>query len=155
MRYYHGMKTTPAAALIVPLLASFLIATTLATAQIDAHAAAPEWLTRLFPDTGKPDRLDHRLRRISAGELNVNGRTGASVIVELAYPGLDGRDETAQARIFLPPIVKEAPAIRVPLIHVAGDEIDEKGAIGLMAKGYAVMHSACATAEPARPRCQC
>jgi len=100
--------------------------------------APPEWLARLFPWTGRPDRLAHRLRRIDATEMDVEGRLAGAVIVELTYPGLDGQDEIGQARIFLPPAVRDDPQRRVPLIHAAGYEIDEAGAAGLMAKGYAV-----------------
>ena len=48
-----------------------------------SQAPPPDWLIRLFPDTEKPDRLAHRLRRISTGELDVKGRAGGMVTVEL------------------------------------------------------------------------
>ncbi len=98
----------------------------------------PEWLTRLFPYTGEPGRRENRLRRIASSELDVNGRRAGSVIVEYRYPGIDGRDEISRARIFLPPELRDDPTRRVPLIHNAGYELDENGAIGLLAKGYAV-----------------
>src|SRR5262249_54052415 len=79
----------------------------------ESPAPAPEWLAKLFPYTDKPDRLAHRLRRLDASELDVNGRPAGSVIVELTFPGLDGKDETGQARIFLPPDVRENPTRRV------------------------------------------
>lgn len=104
----------------------------------ETAAPAPGWLGRLFPDTGKPDRLAHRLRRTDAGELAMGGKVGGSVIVELSYPGLDGKEETGQARIFLPPVVRTDPTARVPLIHYAGYELDEAGGIGLAARGYVV-----------------
>lgn len=104
----------------------------------EAPAPAPEWLAHLFPYTGKPDRLSHRLRRVDATEIDVNGQMGGSVIVELAYPGIAGKDESGQACIFLPPVLRQHPNRRVPLIHVAGYEIDPVGASGLLAKGYAV-----------------
>ena len=104
----------------------------------EAPAAAPEWLASLFPHTGQPDRLAQRLRRLDANEFDVQGQLAGSVIVELKYPGLDGQDETGQARIFLPPHLRDEPSRRVPLIHNAGYEIDVAGAAGLVAKGYAV-----------------
>ena len=104
----------------------------------EAPAPAPAWLATLFPHTDRPDRLEHRLRRLDAKEIDVDGRIAGSVIVELTYPGLDGSDEVGQARIFLPPAVRTDPTGRVPLVHVAGYEMDEGGAAGLMAKGYAV-----------------
>ncbi len=104
----------------------------------EAPAPAPEWLARCFPHTGAPDRIEHRLRRLDASETDVNGHVAGSVIVELIYPGLDGRDEVGQARIFLPPSLRDQPTRRVPLVHVAGYEIDEGGAAGLLARGYAV-----------------
>ncbi len=103
-----------------------------------AQQPAPEWLARRFPHTGKPDRLEHRLRRVSATELDVEGRRGGSVTVELTYAGLDGREATGQARLFLPPELRDDSTRRVPLIHNAGYSIDERGAAGLLAKGYAV-----------------
>jgi hypothetical protein len=104
----------------------------------EAPAPAPEWLARCFPHTGAPDRLAHRLRRLDASEIDVKGQLAGSVIVELTYPGLDGRDEVGQARLFLPPVLHDQPSARVPLVHVAGYEIDEGGAAGLLALGYAV-----------------
>jgi|GEM_PF-1402254 len=104
----------------------------------EAPAPAPEWLAEWFPHTGAPDRLDHRLRRLDATEVDVGGRLGGCVTVEFCYPGLDGKDATGQARIFLPPEVRDDPARRVPLLHVAGYELDAGGAAGLLAKGYAV-----------------
>lgn len=96
------------------------------------------WLSTLFPDNEKPDRLEHRLKRLDATEININGRIAGSITVEFVYPGLDGHDEKGQARIFLPPDLHDSPAHAVPLIHVAGYELDENGAKGLLSKGYAV-----------------
>jgi len=100
--------------------------------------AAPEWVERLFPHTGAPDRMAHRLRRVDAVEIDVAGRKGAMVTVELRYPELDGRDTTARARIFLPPALNASPARRAPLVHNAGYEIDAGGAAGLLARGFVV-----------------
>lgn len=104
----------------------------------EARAPAPEWLARLFPYTGKPNRLQHRLSRVDAGEMDVQGKIGGWATVQFAYPGLDGRDEVGQARIFLPPQVREKPGGKVSLVHNAGYELDDAGAAGLLAKGYAV-----------------
>ena len=79
-------------------------------------------LAKLFPHTGRPDRLAHRLRRLDAKESNAHGHLVGSVTVELKYPGLDGRDETAQARIYLPQLLRDEASRRVPLpnaIHPA------------------------------------
>lgn len=99
---------------------------------------APEWLAKLFPYTGPPDRLQHRLSRVDAGEMPVQGKVGGWVIVRFVYPGLDGRDEGGQARIFLPPRLRDNPDARVGLVHNAGYELDEPNAAGLLAAGYAV-----------------
>lgn len=104
----------------------------------EAPAPAPEWLARLFPHTGKPDRLAHRLKRLDATEIDISGQMGGSVIVELTYPDVAGRDEVGQARVFLPPVVRKDPTRRVPLIYVAGYDADQAGASGWLAKGYAV-----------------
>jgi hypothetical protein len=100
--------------------------------------AAPEWLSRLFPHTGQPDRLEHRLRRIEARQAEVNGRALGVVTVELTYRGLDGREETGRARIYLPASVRLNPSRRLPLLHGAGYTVDERGAAAMTAKGYAV-----------------
>lgn len=109
------------------------------TAQVEAPAPAPAWLVKLFPHTGPPGRSSKtRLRRLDAGEIGVGEAIGGSVIVEVRYPALDGRDEVGQARIFLPPVLRADPGRRVPLIHRAGYELDEASAAALLAKGYAV-----------------
>ncbi|MDW8206528.1 MAG: hypothetical protein RMJ43_01730 [Chloroherpetonaceae bacterium] len=100
--------------------------------------ATPEWLARLFPHVGQPGRLANRLARREAKEININGQSGGMVTLEFLYPELDGRVATGRARVFVPPVVREDPGRRVPLVHVAGYEIGEQGAIGLMAQGYAV-----------------
>lgn len=104
----------------------------------EAPPPPPRWLADLFPHTGAPDRLAHRLRRVDAEELAVAGQQAGIVTVELKYPGLDGRDELGQARIFLPPKLKKEPGKRVPLIHVAGYELNTAGAAGLLAQGFAL-----------------
>lgn len=104
----------------------------------ETPAPPPAWLAKLCEHTGKPDRLEHRLKRLDAAEIDVEGRIGGVVVAELTYPGLTGLDETGQVRIFLPPAVRDDPAARVALIHNAGYEIDDASAIGLLAKGYAV-----------------
>lgn len=100
--------------------------------------AAAEWLTRLFPHTGQPGRMANRLTRREVREVSVNGQPAGVVTVELLYPELNGQIVTGRARIFVPPAVREGSGRRVPLVHVAGYEIDERGAVGLLAKGYAV-----------------
>lgn len=108
------------------------------TTVTEAPAPAPGWIAGLLPHTGAPDRLEHRLSRIDATEIDVNGRSGGVATVELTFPGIVGAVEKAQARIFLPPALAENPGVRVPLVHVAGYEIDDAGAAGLLARGWAV-----------------
>jgi hypothetical protein len=104
----------------------------------EAPAPAPTWLAALFPHTGARDRLASRLRRLDATEFQVGAQTAGSVIVELKYPGLDGRDEMGKARIFLPPSLRAESKVRVPLVHAAGYETNEAAVAGLLALGYAV-----------------
>jgi hypothetical protein len=108
------------------------------TTVTEAPAPAPDWIAALLPHTGAPDRLEHRLSRVDATEIEVNGHSGGVATVELSYPGIVGAVEKAQARIFLPPVLAENPGVRVPLVHVAGYEIDDAGAAGLLARGWAV-----------------
>ncbi|MCX6361695.1 MAG: hypothetical protein NT029_17965 [Armatimonadetes bacterium] len=108
------------------------------TTVTEAPAPAPDWIAALLPHTGAPDRLEHRLSRVDAGEIEVNGHSGGVATVDLTYPGIRGAVEKAQARIFLPPVLAENPGVRVPLVHVAGYEIDDAGAAGLLARGWAV-----------------
>lgn len=105
---------------------------------LPAHAEAPAWIATLFPNTEKMDRLEHRLKRLDATEINVNGRMGGAVTVEFQYPEVDGKEVKGQARIFLPPTLRDSPTQTVPLLHNAGYEIDENGVKGLLAKGYVV-----------------
>lgn len=111
----------------------------------------PEWIARLFPDTGTPDRLEHRLRRIDAGEEKVEGRIAGWVIAELIYPDMLGHDHKGHVKIYLPPALHDDPTRHVPLIHNAGYEADDKGASGLLAQGYAVCTP---HAEPVHPLCR-
>ncbi len=104
----------------------------------EAPASIPAWLASRFPHTGEPDRSTHRLRRLAAEEIDVNGSVAGVVTVELSFPGVDGKPQAGKARVFLPPVLREAPSGRVPLIHNAGYELDENGARGLLARGYAV-----------------
>ncbi|MCC6443157.1 MAG: hypothetical protein IT210_06845 [Armatimonadetes bacterium] len=103
---------------------------------LEVPAPIPEWLTWWLARSGQPDR--RRLRLLAAGEMDIAGRAGGWATVELAYPGLDGKEETGQARLFLPPALRDDPARRVSLIHAAGYEVDENGAAPWLAKGYAV-----------------
>jgi len=89
-----------------------------------------DWLTQL--------PLGDRLRRLEVRELAVRGRVGGVLTLVFAYPEMDGRDAVGKLRLFLPPELHENPARRVPLVHNAGYELDEAGAVGLLAKGYAV-----------------
>jgi hypothetical protein len=123
----------------LPIMLAGLILLAQARGQEPAAApATPEWLARIVSNTAPADRLEQRLRRLDAKETDVGGRLGGALTVELTYPGLDGREETGKARLFLPPAVREEPTCRVPLVHVAGYELDQGGAAGLLAKGYAV-----------------
>ena len=89
-----------------------------------------DWLTRLVASSG--------LRVLEARELSVRGRVGGLLTLAFSYPELEGRDAVGKARIYLPPEVRNNPERRVPLVHSAGYELEEGGAIGLLAKGYAV-----------------
>lgn len=90
-----------------------------------------DWLTRLFS-------ASTRLRVLEARELSVRGRVGGVVTVAFSYLELQGHDAVGKARLYLPPEVRDSPVRRLPLVHNAGYELDEKGALGLLAKGYAV-----------------
>ncbi len=112
-------------------------ATVLLTTQ--AGAQSPPWSERLFPFVGTPDQYEHRLSRSEAREVQVDGKPVGVVTAKLICRNMDGHEETAQARIYLPPVLLnggKAPAC--PLIYNAGYEIDENGATHLAAKGYVV-----------------
>jgi hypothetical protein len=104
----------------------------------EAPAPAPAWLAKLFPNTRAPGHGYQRLRRLDAGELDAGGKTAGWVNAELSYPGLDGKAMLGQARIFLPPVLREHPERPVPVVHVAGYEAGDPGAVALLAQGYAV-----------------
>ncbi len=112
---------------------------------------AAEWATKLFPYTGTPDHLEHRLRRLSVSEQSVNGVVVTAVTAELTYPDMYGKDHLGQVKIYLPSALRDTPSHRCPLMHNAGYEIDEKGASGLVAKGYVVCTP---HAEPVHPLCR-
>lgn len=100
--------------------------------------AAPAWLARLFPHTGAPERRGNRLSRKDAQEFDARGETAGYVVCTLVYPEIDGKETLAEARIYLPPILRKEPNRRVPLIHNAGYEIDTPSVTHLLQKGNAV-----------------
>lgn len=108
------------------------------TTTTETPATAPDWLTALVPHTGPPDRLAHRLSRTDAAEMDLDGHAAGVVRCEFIYPRLDGETETAQARLYLPPALRETPGRRVPLVYNAGYELDDGSALGLVREGYAV-----------------
>ena len=114
----------------LPILICSLLGAGLVQAQAlrRGSGSSTEWLERLFPYTGKPDRMEHRLSRLAAAEFDVNRRRYGSVTLGLTYQRLDGEEESAQVRLFLPASLRDNPSRPVPLIHNAGYEVDEKGA---------------------------
>ncbi len=104
----------------------------------DSAVAEPGWLARLIPHTGEPDDCTHRLKRIEASELPVGEDVGGQITCEFIHRAIDGSIQTAQARVFVPPQVREEPGRRVPLMYYAGYEIEPAGAVGYLARGWAV-----------------
>jgi hypothetical protein len=121
--------------LIVMLCAMALCAAMPEASAEPSLSDTPEWIIRRLPHTAAPDRLAHRLRLIGGTDM---GPAGGSAVVELIYPGLDGKDQAGMARIFLPPILRTDPAARVPMIHNAGYELDEASGKALAERGYLV-----------------
>ena len=103
-----------------------------------SEAPEPEWLVRLFPYTGSPDRCENRLRRAAAQEFVREGTVVGSVIVELRYPDVHGEEALGQARLFVPHHLRDDPTSPVPVIHNAGYELDEESGIRLAERGYLV-----------------
>ena len=101
-------------------------------------APDPEWLVKLFPNTGEPDEFAHRFRRLEATEMPVGDDFGGKVTCEFLHRALDGKTDKAQACIFLPPQVRHDPAARVPLMCNAGYELDPVSSAGVVAKGWAL-----------------
>ena len=104
----------------------------------EAPPPAPAWLAKLFPNTKEPGHGYDRLRRLDAGELDAGGKVAGWVNVELLYPGLDRKKQLGQARIWLPPSLREDPKQPVPVVHIAGYEANDAAAAILLAQGYAV-----------------
>jgi len=96
----------------------------------------PEWAAKLLPYAGQPGRRENRLKFVGGYALDVAGKEGAVAIVELRFPGVDGKDETGQAKVFVPPALHDNPNGRVPLYYCAGYEMDDAQAVGVLAKGY-------------------
>lgn len=106
-----------------------------------AEAPAPEWISTLLPHTGKPDRLQHRLSRVSATEIAMGTQTGGSAVAEMVFPGLDGKPDTCRVRLFLPPTLRENPKRQLPLIYNAGYDLDEPTGLALAGRGQVVATS--------------
>lgn len=101
-------------------------------------APDPAWLVKLFPYTGEPDECAHRLRRVEATEIPVGDDFGGQVTCQFLCHTTEGKTETAQARIFVPPVLRRDPKARVPLMCNAGYELEPGAAAALLAKGWVV-----------------
>lgn len=99
--------------------------------------SAPEWLEALFPWTGEPDEFAHRLQRLEAKPLAVNGEQGGEVTCKFIYPEIDGTITEGLIKFFLPPQASE-PGVKVPLLHYAGYETDAGGVMPFLELGCAV-----------------
>jgi hypothetical protein len=108
----------------------------------DDPPAAPEWLARLFPWTGEPDEFAHRFQRLDAAMVPDKADTPAiagRVTLGFLYRNEEGATTHGKARIYLPRSLEAPDAARVPLVHNAGYELDEGGAIGTVMRGSAVI----------------
>ncbi len=90
-----------------------------------------------MPHGGAPDEFTHRLQRAETAALDVDGKEGGEVVCNFIYPAIDGQILTATAKLFLPPELAK-PGVRVPLLHVAGYEIDTLGAMEYLKEGIAI-----------------
>lgn len=72
--------------------------------------------------------------RVSRAEV-VEG--GVEVIAELQYPDTEFQIRTGQVKLYLPAAANR-PGVRLPLLHVAGYELDRSGGQGLMKAGFMV-----------------
>ena len=107
------------------------------TWRIPAYSSTA-WLKALFPYTGPPDEFAHRLQRVELALLDVNGQQGGQVICQFIYPEVDDSVQTGSVKFFLPPALKKQPNRRVPLLHMAGYEVDESVAMDYLKEGIAV-----------------
>ncbi|MBI2299881.1 MAG: prolyl oligopeptidase family serine peptidase [Armatimonadetes bacterium] len=105
---------------------------------VEQPAPVSPAVAALFPYTDVPDHLQHRLRRLETQDLEVDGKLGGVVVVELEYPRVDGQPEKGQARVFLPPELLADPGTPLPLVHAAGYELDDGSAVGLLREGLIV-----------------
>ena len=96
------------------------------------------WLKALFPHTGQPDEFAHRLQRIHAAMLDINGHQVGLVICRFIYPEVDGSIQTGVVKFFLPTALKQRPGQRVPLLHNAGYEIGDDEALDYLKEGIVV-----------------
>ncbi len=97
----------------------------------------PQWIRRCFPGSGGSNRTADRFRRLGAHEFDAKGSAAGWVDVSLEFPGLDGKPETGEGRIFLPARLRTDSG-PLPLIHNAGYELDPAGAAGWLKQGYVV-----------------
>jgi hypothetical protein len=102
------------------------------------HYVSTAWLKAHFPHTGRPDEFAHRLQRIDVAPLDVNGRQGGQATCQFIYPEVDDSIQTGAVKFFLPPALKEQPGRRVPLLHMAGYEIEAGEAMDYLEEGIAV-----------------
>lgn len=102
-----------------------------------ANDSGPDWLHALFPHSGPPDEFSHRFQRIESAPFEVDGQLGGRAVCSFVYPEMDGSPTAASAVFFLPPALS-TPGARVPLLHVAGYELDAQAALEYLRAGIAV-----------------
>lgn len=97
----------------------------------------------LSPEPSVMDRLESLLPAMPGGGglRCVSGEPvqgGVELICELTYPDFRGQPVTGQAKLYLPQSLLDHPEMKLPLLHVAGYELDRSGGEGFLAQGIIV-----------------
>ncbi|TWU62601.1 hypothetical protein V7x_43360 [Crateriforma conspicua] len=100
--------------------------------------SGPAWTGRLFSRLNSPPAS--RLRAVGSRELTGFSVPVGRVEAEFSYLDIDGERKAANAKLYLPSEAQQGG--KVPLIYVAGYEMDDLSAAGWVQKGYAVATNA-------------
>lgn len=106
--------------------------------QDDGGAAfrGPEWIRHIFE--AFPTAPANRLRVVESSLLPSLRAPVAKVLVEYNYRDPRGNEATGKAKLYLPTKGSQI-AERLPLYYSAGYELDDGGALGQAARGFAVV----------------
>lgn len=113
----------------------------LASDVVDDGGAAfrgPEWVQSLFKEFTASSSPANRLRLVESTTVPSPSGQVHKALVEFDYRDPEGKAAKGLAKLYLPAAVEKRQR-QFPLIHSAGYELDDAGAVGLVGQGFVVL----------------